>query len=219
MSGELVWKEIYSEVLFFFEGDQTAISEPLYQEGEEKLGKAFGFAQVQLHNEPSGPRWQAIHGKLESIKIVVATGHVNILQVQVLGETEDANKALNAVWKELSGEEISEECGMILHKTTAMVQSPFRFVDLFPNTGLPLHKIEESLAKKSLKPQMPPTPTLQWDIRVAVGPHIVSLPFQIVPRNSYSKTDRVFITQSPLPSDQHKQLVKEIIEQKSRQKS
>jgi hypothetical protein len=204
--------KIRSEIWAVFDGDQNPVEEVFYRDGEEKLGKAFGFAEISSGTNQEGlPEWYARHGRLETTRVRAMVGNEHVLKVIIDGETENAQKVLEKTWSVLAGQEfVIEKCSKIFYQTTAIVKAEKSFYEVFPFLALSENFIDEFLKNKEQPSPQQMQPQFHLEIRSLFASKNISQQLVIAPR--FNSTDkRLFFTRSPLPSPEHKTLVEKIL--------
>jgi hypothetical protein len=234
LANTLKCHSLIAEVGIVLRGNHMAAALPLFLTHADELGNKFRFPAIEQAQAEGQLFWVARNGecRLSSerlLKIDSARGNARLLFAAVRGHTKDALDVLEEIWAQLSemakrsplpgaDERLCRvsELGVQLLRTTAEVELPLSFEQLFPAAAFLRKEIEERLGSSNDDVRIHPVPRFSIALQREVGSIRADTRLTIEPRAGESAGSRIFFTSSPLDSNEHLRLLEDLCAQVGR---
>jgi hypothetical protein len=200
-----------AEAWIWFTGDEPLAAGGFDQDTANKLAKEFEFLEIGAGPRVDQQVWIANRGSMkvrrdakEKIKIVSARGVESDLSVEVEGDSEDAHRALDAIWKCLAGSGATsvDSMGKIYYRTVMIVEFPLDYDAVFPAAALTRRFVAERLKQHDGREPREPQHRMAIEFTSDVGRRPILRAVRFEPRHTSSSGHTIF-TESPLHSDEH----------------
>jgi hypothetical protein len=217
-------QRLQSEVTLILDADEPAAVAVFDTTKAQKFVDEFHFMNFGLKATEStrGLMWIGVQGEVNVgrdalVAIPQAQGTQVDLTVGVDGDSTDADRALDAIWRSLCQLDAApvrpaDDLGTRCYQTTAIVDLDTLFEDLFPTARFLRERVVQEVEKTPFHPPERIQHRFAFDLPLSLGGYRrVDRQFVLEPRTN-AKSERVLYSKSPLRSETHLAILKELIE-------
>ncbi|MBK6465357.1 MAG: hypothetical protein IPF92_30785 [Myxococcales bacterium] len=216
---EIEVQSLRSMAGYVFAGDNRCLERPFLPGVGATLAKKFAAVNFSVNGDLG--LWSVREGQVvfgeRSLRLHTLIGGANELAATVEGTTADARDVLREAWTHIVSladepmSELSSIPGADATSTVAVVRLPVLPEELFPPLTVLMARTRACLGTAMVEGPGQRPFSFTVPITVAIGGLNVQRDLRIEPRATARDTDRVYFTTSPLPSEDHLEMLRAVV--------
>jgi hypothetical protein len=213
---------------YIFAADNARVQRPFDSEIGAALAKKLNAAEVSVHSMDR-PFWVLRQGVVRfseqrSVTVSTLAGGAHEFTAIVEGSTADAVDVLREAWAligELTDEaasDLSQVAGSFSNSTTAILKLSMDYAELLPPVDVMMGFVRDKLGAAVMEAPGSQRFRLQVPVSVSVRGLTIERNLVIEPRFTSLASDRIYFTVSPLDSEDHVEMIRQVVRRARRRR-